>query len=412
MRHRTLLIALLFFTVVWGLLLFTRLKLDTSVTFWDDARKYSVLATHLLEEGFYSEDGITPHRELEPGYSGFLALTYLLFGIENRFGIFFAQGLLYIVSVLFFLREFGRIASKRATIIALIFFITLPSIYHTIFSVYRESVVLSLFLLFSAAFLSFLRTRSSIPAIFSAVSLSAIILTYIPFLLLPFFLLFLFFLFRTPVKFSALIFCVPFLLVFFWGLRNAQYGDFRITGNQRSTSAHWLVRADHAERWRAWDPLRCIAAEYVTRSWTAELHEVCKPDTSVRVPTGGAEDDAERDAIATEAKRRIVAHVPSYLFQSLFGVLEYHLPFVNGWGRTYNVLEALMTGVLYLGGIGYLWFVRQEWKKEHLFFLLILLYGTGIFSLFVNIPRFHMPVIFTYIVVASLGYDRFLQRAR
>ena len=50
MSRRILLFALLFFTAVWLFLLFTRLTLDPGVIFWDDARKYSMLATHRSED--------------------------------------------------------------------------------------------------------------------------------------------------------------------------------------------------------------------------------------------------------------------------------------------------------------------------------------------------------------------------
>jgi len=412
MSRRMLIGALVFFTGVWLLLLWGRLALDPQVTFGDDARRYSDLATHLVEHRFYSVDGITPHRELEPGYGVFLAFTYLLFGIENRLGIFFLQGMLYIVSVLFFVKEVQEITSKRTTSIALMFFVALPSIYHTIFSVYRESFVLSLFLLFSGSVLQFLRTRSFHSVLFAGGALSTIVLTYIPFLLLPIVLLPVFLFLRLPPKKVSLMVLLPFFCIFVWGMRNAQYGNFRITGNQRSTGAHWLVRADHAERWHGWDPLRCIAAEYVTRSWTEDLDVLCRPIPSIHVPTGGIEDDRVRDAIAADAKRRILAHLPSYLYQSLFVTLEYHLPFVNGWGRTYNLVEAGMTGVLYGGCCVYLWTSWRSWKREHLLFFVILLYSAAIFSLFQSIPRFHMPVIFTYIVFAALGYDALFRRVQ
>src|SRR3989344_3618735 len=97
------------FALLWGVLLSTRLIEPASVTFQSDAREYSLVAVHLLQDGMYSLDGITSTAEREPGYSFFLASVYGIFGIENRIAVYFMQGLLYLIASVFFAREFRKI---------------------------------------------------------------------------------------------------------------------------------------------------------------------------------------------------------------------------------------------------------------------------------------------------------------
>ena len=87
------------FTLLWAVLLPTRLVDPVTVTFQSDAREYSLGAVHLLQDGMYSLDGITSTAEREPGYSFFLASVYGIFGIENRIAVYFMQGLLYLIAI-------------------------------------------------------------------------------------------------------------------------------------------------------------------------------------------------------------------------------------------------------------------------------------------------------------------------
>ena len=401
------------YLILFTLLLPTRLAIDPALTFSNDAQTYHTSAIHIARSGFYSFDGIKPTIGREPGYSFFLAGLYVLFGEGNRTAIFLAQALLHLVATLLFLREFRRISSERTVLLCGAFLLFLPPIFHIIFTVYRESVALSLLLLISAAWLSLRRMPSFITAAVTGIFFGALLITYIPFMFFPLVLFGLCLYFRMRWQHIATLFLIALLFLGAWGTRNAKYGEWTLIETRRTAST-WAMRAELATIFSPLDPLRCLLSEYITRNTPAHLQGYCHPGRFAH----GAwirefSDTAEGQiALEQEAKRRILKHPLNYAWHTTVNIFTYHLPYVNGWGFLYNVTAALGTVTLYVGIALFLAHIRALWKKEYLFFLLLILYPAIIFSLTYPVPRYRTPVLFCYAVFASVGYASWLNRPK
>lgn len=392
------------FIAVWISVAFQEMARPADAIFQSDASQYNAGAVHLLQSGFYSLDGVHPFTEREPGQSFFLAAIYAIFGAQNRWGIFFVQGLLHLIASLVFSRQLRKLTSSRAALVTLGFLLFLPSVFHVIFSPNRESLALSLFLLFSSAFLSLLQRDSRRTAAAAGVSLGCLVLTYIPFLFFPLFLLP--FVRKLPWRSTALVVCIPLVMCLAWAARNAFIGDtFQLTGSFRTTVMLY-ARAEQAELVQGWNPLKCLAAEYVTRDWTG-LPPACSTTYlfHLRWPDGTV--TGEESAIAHDSVQKIFHHPFGYLWFSVFEVIELHLPFVDSWGHTYNQLATLGTFLLYVGMLLIGWGIRD---RSIQFFLVVIGYTTLLFMFTDATPRYLMPSLFAYATVAGIGYDRFLQR--
>ncbi len=415
--NKTVVAAVLLFSCVWLALLPSRLSVPPSVTFAKDPSDYSSAAIHLIEEHLYSLDGVHPTDEREPGYSVFLAVIYSVFGIENRLAIFLMQGAVFLTAALLFAGELKRHTSSSLSInvhherIAswtLFFLLLCPSVYHTVFSAYRENFALSLTLFFAASFLRFQREPSWMYASVSGALLGALILTYIPFLFFPIVLLPLPWILGFPKRYTAALIMIPLFIVSLWAGRNALQGKgFRIAAPER-TAIMLYVRGEQAEHIRGFEPFRCLWAEYIARNWEGR-----SPQCSFNGVMHGLSDSgglAKGPAvIASEGKAKIFAYFPHYLWFSVFEILELHVPYVNGWGFAYNALDSLAIALLYLGCLFAIPFFR---RKEYVIVLLLIFYCTVIYSLTDATPRYHMPIIFCYCVLAAAGYDALFKRLR
>jgi hypothetical protein len=403
------------FWAIWAVLLPTRLSLPPSVTFADDAGSYTSAAIHIAREGFYSLDGKEPYMDREVGYSlYFLGPLYFLFGEENRFVIFLFQAAMYMASVLFFLRELRRVSSERVVAIAALFFFLFPAVFHMVFAVNREIVTMSFFLIFAASFLSVRRTGNPWMGVVSGLALGAGITTYIIYMFFPLVVLAVAWIDSLKPRQWVPVVLLPLLFVGLWGLRNTLWGDSRIVLSQRSALT-WAMRAEATTVLHGMEPLSCLWIDYVTRTYpNDDMRTRCWPMKIVSTRDGVPADGPQMRAMESAAKRKIVAHLPQYLWQSLFEAIEYHLPFVNGWGFWYNAAEAAATALLTIGCLlfGYFAVRYRRWNRAPLVVLLFLLYGVALFSLTNGVPRFRMPALFTYITVASIGYDWLLVRRR
>jgi len=404
--------AVLLYVLLFGSLLPSRLAEPVELTFSSDAAEYNAGGVHLMQEGFYSVDGQTPAIEREPGMSAFLAVIYTLFGAENRLALFLVQGLLYLLAALALMLELQRILSQSAARLTLLFLISLPPILHSLLSAYREGFALILLLSVLAVTLSLRRAPSLGCALTLSLLLSALILTYIPFLFSPILLLALLWYQRTPPRLLLPILLLPMLMVAAWGLRNLRSdGQFRLIGSFRTT-AMWYARAEQAEHLRRWQPLQCLYAEYVSRDWSG-VPLACATNAIIHTRWPGRIPTGDESTVARESQRRILHSLPHYLWFSLFEIVELHLPFFDGWGRSYNIAALLSTVVLYAGLLLALPILRG---KEAVLFLLVIAYGTVVFSLTDAIPRYLVPILPAYAAIAAMGYTHalhvFRQRRR
>jgi hypothetical protein len=174
-----------------------------------------------------------------------------------------------------------------------------------------------------------------------------------------------------------------------------------LTGCYRA-ALQWHVRGEQAEHIGInFEPARCLIAEYVTRDWTGRS-DYCSFNGvwHRKWPAGfvGVPEDAE---ITREGQAKILANMPSYLWFSLFEVVELHLPYVNGWGRAYNLSAILWTALVYLGCALSVPFLR---RKEYLLFAAFIAYVTALFSLTDATPRYLVPILHCYAFLAVLGY--------
>ncbi len=397
---------ILLYAVIWSALLPLRMSLPPEETFTHDASEYHLGGVHLAEIGFYSLDGSTPFFEREPGMSFFLSIVYRFFGTGSRMAIFAMQGLLYLGASLFFCHAFARRTSPRVALFCLGLLLTLPSVFHTIFSAYRENFTLSLLLLFVATLFHLERCPTWPFTLLAGALLGLVILTYIPFLLFPILLLLAWRFLRIPKRFLVTMALLAYVIVFLWGVRNASYtGQMQLTAGERTTWM-WYVRGQQAEHLRGLEPLRCLWSEYISRDWTGRS-AYCSYNGVLHRYLEEGNTFADTATITREGQMRIMRYAPFYLWFSLFEILELHLPFVNGWGFTYNLLAAVSSMILYLGCALSL---SRRMLSVCTPLLLILAYSTAIFILTDATPRYLMPVIFCYAALAALGYDALLKR--
>ncbi|MBI3331638.1 hypothetical protein HYZ99_01620 [Candidatus Peregrinibacteria bacterium] len=386
------------FVVIWAALLGSRLAIPMSETFGDDASYYNAAAIHLAQENFYSIDGVTATMEREPGQSFFLSIIYRAFGMENRLAIFVVQMLLHVLATLFFIRELRQAAPRGASVVTTGFLLLMPSIFHILFSAYRESITLTLGLFFAGLMLSMHARPTWWKSIVLGLLLSGLILTFIPYLFLPAVLVVVILATRLiPRRMLIPVILLPVMAVSLWAYRNSLYtGELTIIGSNR-TATTLLRRANQAKTFRLQDPLLCLWVEYISRVRT-QASPYC--DVDIHSADGGP---AVEERILRESKATILQHLPNYLWQSLFYALELHFPFVNGWGLLYNLLEAAVWMLLLIGCITSL---RSVWKREYLLFIAIILYTTALSAAIQAVPRYHMGWFFCYAVLAGVGYSK------
>lgn len=377
------------------------------LTLQGDSGEYSRPAIQLLQHGFYSIDGVAPYMAREPGMSFFLAALYAFFGVENALAIVLVQALLLFISASYFCRELEKRTSVRIAGITFLLLLTSGSIFHSTFLAYRESITLSGLLFLTGALLSHWRSPAWWKLCCVGIGFGAVILTYYTFLFfLPAFLV-LSYTERRPLREGVTIIVLACLTVLPWALRNAAYGGTpRIIDAQR-TGVMWYVRGEQAERVRGIEPLWCLYAEYISRDWTGRS-DACSYNALLhaRWPDGMDVKD-DRPAIARAGREKIKKHFLSYLNFSLYEVIELHIPFIGGGFPTrFNLFGALSAGVLYLG---FLFGIPALFQRKYLLWTAFIAYNTLIFILTDATPRYLVPVLFSYSVIAAIGYDALLR---
>lgn len=387
------------------------MQLPLSETLLDDAGQYSAAAVHLVQDGMYSLDGVTPYFAREPGMSVWLAAIYAMFGIENRFMVFILQATFFLIAGLSFVQELSKHIHKKIAELCFFIFICLPPLYHVLFSLYREGLALSLAILFMTCTLRSVRTRSWVSVACAGALLGALTLTYTTFLLLPVILVPLLMFYRIGWKK-----CAVFLLTFAavlspWAIRNTiQTGSMCLTGCNRA-ALQWYVRGVQTRDLRGLEPLRCLYSEYISRNWDGRS-DACSFNAVMhrKWPDGFKATPEDARAIA-DGRQLILSHIPNYMWLTFVEIIELHLPYVNGWGFWYNLLSVITMICMYIGILG----VFPLFKRPPPFlvvFMSILLYHTAVFALTDATPRYLLPVIFCYVVLSGLGYSYFFSSIR
>lgn len=375
-------------------------------TFESDAKDYSRGAVNLLSQGFYSVDGENPFMEREPGMSLFLVPVFALFGVENVLALLIVQCLLFFICALFFGNEIREWYGARIAGLTFTLLLTSGSIIHSLFMGTREALSISLFLIATTLTLRALRRNRMIDWILIALPLSWLILTYFPILLLPLGIGVLFFSqarYRSGIFIFLLVLSIP---IIGWGMRNASYdGQFRIIGNQR-TAVMWYVRGEQAERVHGLEPLRCLYAEYVSRDWTGRS-DACSFNGLMHAKwPNGFDRTKDYSDVALAGQEKIRANILSYLNFSFFEILELHIPFVGGgFSTTFNVFVAATGLLLYIGfflGLP-LFFRSKKW-----IWLVPIAYNVLVYTLTDATPRYLVPFLLFYALIAAFGYDRLL----
>lgn len=398
--------ALILFAAIWALLLPSRLAIPASQTFTDDAGSYHKGALHLLHDGMYSMDGIHPLTDREPGYSLFLAGIYGVAGDGNRVAIFLAQAILFVLAVCFFCREVSFIHKPVAPLLFAILLLE-PAAFHLIFSALREGFALVLFLAFLTSLFAWKRTKKWLPAIATGVFAGALSLAYFPLFpvaivtIITAAILWRFSVLKTICAALICVLCIAALMH-----RNSldtTPGRCVVPGCVRSSMA-WVVRGGQVETFTALDPFRCLWAEYITRDLSSRP-PACAfgGQIKTRWPDGVDAHLEELTAAASSARETLLRHPVHYGWISAVWAFKFHLPYVDSWGMTYNALEALYTVLLY-AGIVILLFRRKEWKSHYLLCLIIIIATTGLFALVDVEPRYRMPIVPAYALLAAAGY--------
>lgn len=376
-----------------------RFALKGPTAFTNDSIYYSAGAKYIGREFFYSIDGVAPATEREPGYSFFLAPIFRIFGDENMVGVGLVQAVVYLFVVFLFVREMKKHFDSPVPSIALGFLLLSPSAFNIVLTPMRECLALSLFLIIATLFLSFSRLPSWSKAVGLGVFLGLWALTYASYLLFPFCFILLFLLLRLPLRFLAAVLLVPFIMVVTWMGRNAmEAGAFEFTGAFHTASL-LHTRALQVQTFSFTDPFRCLWTEYVTRDM---VHR--SPYCATQYVTG---DEAALLTIQHQSESVLLHALPMYLWVALFGAIEFHLPFVGGYGHVFNIIETMAVFFLYLGVILGL---RHFRRPALLFFIIAFLYSMAVFPLLVAMPRHRMVTYAVYVMFASVGYAEYFRR--
>lgn len=367
-----------------------------------DPFQYDALARSLVTTGTFSLDGVTPFFEREPGYSVFLAVVYAVFGVGSYDVVFVVQALLHLAATYAFVRSVKPFLTSigPAFLFALLLFS--PPVFHVLFSLTRESFALSLTMFLTALAFSLHRSPSYAKASVAGVLLGALVLVNVPFLLFPVGLAALLLWWKVSWKQVLLCMVIAGVVVAPWGIRNYVHREMLcLTGCYRA-ALQWHVRGEQAEHIPiGFEPAKCLWAEYVSRDWTGRS-DFCSFNGvwHRKWPAGfvGVPEDAE---ITREGQAKILANMPSYLWFSLFEIVELHLPYVNGWGRVYNLLAIAWTALVYLGCV---LSVPRLRRKEYLLFAAFVAYATVLFALTDATPRYLVPILHCYAFAAVIGY--------
>lgn len=396
------------YAVAWGAMLYVTHAMDLLSfqpgveSLGSDAGQYDALARSLITNGTFSLDGITPFFEREPGYSVFLALIYAVFGVGSYDVVFFVQAVLHAVAAVVFVRAVRPMVPRGAPTLLLALLLLSPPVFHVLFAVTRESVSLSLTMFLTAGLFWLLKSPSYKHAAIVGAVLGMLILTMSTFVLFPFFVIALLLLWRVSWKKIVLLCMVCAAVLAPWGIRNLAHRDMLcLTGCYRA-ALQWHVRGEQAEQIPVGtEPFMCLWAEYVSRDWSQRSLSCSFNAVWHRKWPAGFVGVPEDAVIAREGQQRILRNSPSYLWFSMFEVLELHLPYVNGWGRLYNASAILWTVLAYLGALVSLPFLR---RKEWLLVGALIGYITGIYALTDATPRYLVPILHCYALLAAIGY--------
>lgn len=382
-----------------------------NLVFSSDAIGYSTGAKNLLLHSFYTFDGVHPFMDREPMMSFFLVPLYALFGIENGLALSLVQGIMLFVAAWCFCNEAARRIGPRAAGICFVLLLTSGSVMHTVFSAYRECLALILLLFFSATFLSSREQPTTPKTIFQGLLLGLVILTYYPFMFFPPLLLVVFWIQRRSLKEAVAVIIICYVVTSAWSLRNFNAdGHFRVIDSRR-TAVMWYVRGEQAEKVHGFEPFWCLWSEYVSRDWTGRS-PACSFNGLMhqRWPQGFTRMNTDYTQVIRDGRAKIRAHLLSYFNFSFYEVIELHLPFLGGgWSFRYNLFAAVTMFLLY---VGFFAGIPRIFRREHALFIAIIGYNTLIFILTDATPRYLMPVVFCYALIAGIGYDWLLNHKK
>lgn len=381
------------------------------IIFAGDAVAYSKAAFHLLQNYFYSADGTTAFVEREPMMSFFLAIVYMFFGYENAVAFVVTQSALLFVAALLFCGQLRRLYSARIAGIFLILLLTSGTVLHSVFSAYRECFLLIVLLLFSTLFLSNQQHRTTWKIVLLGLILGGIILNNFMFVFFPialFLLCFSRFLFKEKqqsfrFRDASAIALIAYSIVSLWAYRNYSYdGHFRVISDFR-TSIMWYVRGEQAENLHGMEPIRCLWSEYISRNWNGRSSACSVTGLFHQKWPEGVPRGDEKEIVSI-AHRKILQHPVGYFWNSVVEILELHIPYVGGgWSFTFNLYTSLTGFLMYLGCF---FGLPTLFKRKAELFLLLITYSVSIFILTDATPRYFVPTIFCYMVIAASGYDK------
>ncbi len=375
--------------------------MPTGLEFTGDAASYNQLAVHLLNDGLFSLDGVHAFVEREPLYSAFLAAIYAVFGAENLAAIFLTQTLLYFGCCLAFVCVLDRFVTRRVTDLCFILLLISPSVMHSLLIVYREALALPIAMLLTASVLSYLYHAKWFKALVIGLFLGLLPLVYYSFIFLPVAVYGYLLWRRADWRHIAASTIIAVVILGTWGVRNLHYtGQFVIVGSVRPDIL-WYVRGEQAEKVHGTEPFMCLWAEYISRDWSGRS-SACSYNglANTRWPQGLLAHDP---AIADAGQAKIRQHFGSYLWFSVFEIIELHLPFVGGgWPFVFHLAAAAASFIIYFGCI---FALPQIFDRRFFIITIFIAYNTLVFILTDATPRYLIPVTFGYAVFAAVGYD-------
>ncbi len=379
-----------------------------TLMFGSDAIGYSKPAINLLLHEFYSLDGLIPFFDREPGMSFFLVPIYFIFGIESVVGLSLVQIVMLFLAAWYFCSQAERRIGARAAGLCFLLLLSSGSVFHTIFSAYRECLALSLLMLFSGLFFSSEIARAWWKNVLMGLLFGFLILTYYPFIFFPPVLLFIFWIRRLSLRSAVTIMLICYVVVGLWAFRNyLQSGKFRVIDDRR-TAVMWYVRGEQTEHVHGLEPILCLWAEYVSRDWTERSHQCSFNGLMHEKWPDGVDPETDYTQVIHDGQAKIMADIPNYLWFSIVDIIELHLPFLGGgWSHAYNIYASATMLLLY---VGFFLGFPALFRRDAMLCLLLIGYNTAIFILTDATPRYLLPVIFWYAFIAGIGYDRALKR--
>lgn len=374
-----------------------------------DERHYYQLASSLFSGlGFaWGPDRLTSIRP--PLYPGFLYMVWTMMGEKSLYAVRAIQVILSLANVvlLYFLGR--RLFNQRVALWAAGIFCFYPSMIAFNFLLLTEVLFTFLVTLFVLAYVILLQSNRGIIAVGAGLALGLAALTRsilwpLPLVLCPLMFFTLSGTKTTKLKLVALLFLGYALIVTPWAVRNTNLQGVVTIVNSMGGLTLMMGNYEHTPVDRAWDPTTLRGEHSIFQNMKTEHPE------SSEWTEGQKEKWAQRKAVAFMLENPGTTIKRSMIKWGSFWGLErtilagFHLNYYDPprWFAllTTVVIPLSYTLVMILACLGMFLAIPED-RRAHWFFLLLLLFVSGLHALVFGHSRYHLPLMPLLIVYAA-----------